>query len=97
MRSFAHYGINIVFSLCLSVCVQFVLSRGGAEDVHMDTQSCADHSILAIFEDSTVPSEVSVTSLSVWMSARTSLNVSQFSSSQFMMHVSLAPLQASDF
>lgn len=30
------------------------------EGVEMDTQSCMDHSILAIFEDSTVASEVRV-------------------------------------
>lgn len=44
----------------MSVSLQFVLSRGEVED-HMDTHSCTDHSILAIFEDSAVPSEVSVT------------------------------------
>lgn len=34
-----------------------VLSRAGVEGMDMDTQSCVDHSILAILEDSTVPSE----------------------------------------
>lgn len=38
--------------------LQLVLSRVGG--VEMDSQSCIDHSILAIFEDSTVSSEVSV-------------------------------------
>ncbi|XP_040002111.1 peroxisome proliferator-activated receptor gamma coactivator-related protein 1-like isoform X2 [Xiphias gladius] len=36
---------------------ELVLSRGDVECVEMDTQSCTDHSILAIFEDSTVASE----------------------------------------
>lgn len=42
------------------VSLQLVLSRHDVEDVEMDTQSCVDHSILAIFEDSTVVSEVRV-------------------------------------
>lgn len=37
--------------------LQLLLSQS---DVEMDTQSCMDHSILAIFEDSTVASEVRV-------------------------------------
>ncbi|XP_022611483.1 peroxisome proliferator-activated receptor gamma coactivator-related protein 1-like [Seriola dumerili] len=36
---------------------ELVLSRGDVEGVNMDAQSCTDHSILAIFEDSTVASE----------------------------------------
>ncbi|XP_035856712.1 peroxisome proliferator-activated receptor gamma coactivator-related protein 1-like isoform X1 [Sander lucioperca] len=36
---------------------ELVLSRHDMEGVEMDTQSCMDHSILAIFEDSTVASE----------------------------------------
>ncbi|KAM4584530.1 uncharacterized protein PAE49_004052 isoform 2-T2 [Odontesthes bonariensis] len=35
---------------------EVVLSRGEVEGVDMDAQSCVDHSILAIFEDSTVAS-----------------------------------------
>lgn len=42
------------------VSPQLVLSRRDVEGVEMDTQSCMDHSILAIFEDSTVASEVRV-------------------------------------
>lgn len=50
------HGFNIMF-----VCLQMVLSRrDDVEGVEMDTQSCVDHSILAIFEDSTVASEVRV-------------------------------------
>ncbi|XP_023146168.2 peroxisome proliferator-activated receptor gamma coactivator 1-beta-like isoform X1 [Amphiprion ocellaris] len=36
---------------------ELVLCGGDVEGVDMDTQSCVDHSILAIFEDSTVASE----------------------------------------
>lgn len=36
---------------------ELVLSRGNVEDVERDTEACIDHSILAIFEDSTVASE----------------------------------------
>lgn len=42
----------------VSVCLQLVPSQRDVEGVEMDTQSCVDHSILAIFEDSTVTSEV---------------------------------------
>lgn len=45
--------------LCVSVCPQLTLSRADVEDVERNAQSCMDHSILAIFEDSTVASEVS--------------------------------------
>lgn len=51
------YNMDIDVS-CL--CLQPVLSRAGVEGVDMDTQSCVDHSILAILEDSTVASEVRV-------------------------------------
>lgn len=51
------YNMDIVVS-CL--CLQPVLSRAVVEGVDMDTQSCVDHSILAILEDSTVASEVRV-------------------------------------
>lgn len=40
--------------LCSNTPDEFTLCRG---DVEMDPQSCMDHSILAIFEDSTVSSE----------------------------------------
>lgn len=45
--------------LCLSVSPQLTHSRADVEDVERSAQSCMDHSILAIFEDSTVASEVS--------------------------------------
>jgi len=52
---------KVVVGWCfLCVCLQVVLSRGEVEGVDMDAQSCVDHSILAIFEDSTVASGVRV-------------------------------------
>lgn len=43
----------------MSVSLQLILSRVDVEDVERSTQSCVDHSILALFEDSTVGPEVS--------------------------------------
>lgn len=43
----------------MSVSLQLVATRGyHVEGAEVDTQSCMDQSILAIFENSTVPSEV---------------------------------------
>lgn len=48
---------NILF-VCL--CLQLARGRRHVEGAEVGTQSCMDQSILAIFEDSTVASEVRV-------------------------------------